>query len=460
MPSPFEPFSLQPLPEAVRAALVAMLEGEDLQLGASAAGGGGLGGDDDPASGTALVHAHALGCDSLLDASWRERSTGPGAGRPRGGAGRTSWRVQRTLLHLHRPGLSLPAFDLVPRRSLGHRLLAAASRVLGVPTLEIEGHPEFAARYAIFTANPASVRALLPAESLEALGTRATPASIGDLRIRVGPHGVLVHREIGGAWSDGRDRDERLDEEARRRLVEDALGACAPFANDPQAALRAIAAAPGGYAAEAADALESAGGLVGRAMRKRLVRRAMADAVRVQAPPRVEIPGPIAERAWRGTTMPIVVSGGLGVALLSMGVALLASAGGGGGGDERLVGGVFAAAGAAATVAAGVILRHRLARQRLVRRGDVARGVVVGIEATGATVNGDPIHRISILLAGEREPIVVKAGGDAARLARRMKERGTPTWVLQDPARPNRALWIEGWAGDAETGGVGRALDS
>jgi len=175
----------------------------------------------------------------------------------------------------------------------------------------------------------------------------------------------------------------------------------------------------------------------------------------VQAPPRVEIPGPIAERAWRGTTMPILVSGGLGVAFLSMGVALLASAGGGGGGggvDERLVGGVFAAAGAAATTAALFVVRYRLARQWLVRNGTVARGVVVGIEATGTTVNGDPIHRISILLDGEREPTLVKAGGDATRLARRMKERGTPTWVLQDPARPNRAIWIEGWAGDAESG--------
>ncbi len=430
---------LQPLPDAVRAALEELIEGDDLQLGVPSMGGGDGGDGGDRATGLAMLRTHPLGGEAVVDASWREHSRS-GSRRNRGPR---SWTVRRTFVLLHRPTLGFPEFELLPRASLGDRILAGISGMLGVPTLEIDDHPDFSKRYAIVTAHAASVRALLSRECLDAL------AAVGDLRIRVGGHGVLVHRAIGSSWSDGRDRDDRLDAAARERLVEDALAACAAFADDPLAAKRAADAVAGNYREEAAETLAAAGGLVGHLVRRHLVTAAMAGSIREQPPPRADIPPPIARRAWRSTTFPLLLLLAFGIGFPAIGAALLLK--GGPGGDDRVVGGVFTAVGAVAIGVGAFILRHRRARQRLLRRGRAVEASVVTVERTNTTVNNDRIHRVGFEIAGEPAPAIMKVGSKEAAIARRLRDRGEPTWVLQDEGIPTRVLWIAGWV-NGETG--------
>ncbi|MGA0872315.1 MAG: hypothetical protein ACO3SJ_05515 [Phycisphaerales bacterium] len=393
---------------------------------------------DDEGPGAARVRTHPLGCEVLVDASWREQST-PG---PKSSHSPRSWTVRRTFVFLHRPSLTFPEFELLPRGSFGDRLFAGLSGLLGVPTLEIADHPEFSKRYTIVTANGGSVRALLSREALDAL------AAFDDLRIKVGRHGVLVHRAIGSSWSDGRDRDERLDEAARARLVEDALAACATFANDPVAAKRAESAVAGTYREEATENLASAGGLVGHLVRRHLVTAEMVDSIREQPPPRADIPPPIARRAWRGTTFPLLLLLAFCLAFPALGIGLLLKTAPDG--DDRVVGGVFTGLGVVAIVIWSFILRHRLIRQRLVRRGVAVDASIAQVERTNTSVNNDRIHRIHFEVSGEPAPIIVKVGSAEATLARALQKRRERTWVLQDPSVPSRGLWIEGWANRSE----------
>ena len=410
---------------------------DDLRLAIESALGEGDLRFDESGPGSPRIRAHDRGREVLVDVAWREQSSGSGGSGHGASSPPRSWTVRRTILFFDRPEHGLPEFELVPRRTLGDRIGATALRLLGVPTLEIEDHPEFASRYTIVTANAESVRALL---------TRTMPdafALVGDLRVKVVRDGIVVHRAIGSSWSDGRDRDERLDEDGRRRFVEDALDACRGFTDDPQAARRAADAVKGSYAAEATETFERQGGLLGRAIRRLLVTRDMADSIREQVPPRVEVPGPIARRAWRGTTFPILVLGGLAAGFIAMGAALLTRSATGG--DDRIVGAVFGGVGLVPALIAGFILRHRWRRQRLVRRGVVVEGVVKKVERTNTTVNNDRIHRVHFAIDGEGDPVLVKVGSAEAAIARRLQKRGTRTWILRDPDVPARAVWIEGW---------------
>ena len=415
---------------------------DDLRLAIESALGEGDLRFDESGPGSPRIRTHDRGREVLVDVACREQSAGSGgSGRNASGPPR-SWIVRRTILLFARPDHGLPEFELVPRRTLGDRIGATALRLLGVPTLEIEDHPEFASRYTIVTANAESVRALLTRSTLDAF------ALVGDLRVKVARDGIVAHRALGSSWSDGRDRDERLDDDGRRRFVEDALAACRGFTDDPHAAHRAAEAVEGSYAAEAKQTFERPGGLLGRTIRRLLVTRDMTDSIREQVPPRVEIPPPIARRAWRGTTFPILVLGGLAAGFLAMGAALLTKSAPDG--DDRVVGAVFGGLGLVGAVIEGFIVRHRWRRQRLVRRGVVVEGVVTKVERTNTTVNNDRIHRVHFALDGDADPVAVKVGSTEAAVASRLQKRGTRTWVLRDPDVPARALWIEGWVSGDE----------
>jgi|GEM_PF-1018666 len=426
---PIDSFAPASLADDLRAAIESVLGGDDLQF-------------DTTGPGAARVQAHERGREVLVDVAWREQSSGSGGSGRGASVPPRSSIVRQTILFFDRPDHGLPEFELVPRRTLGDRISAAALRLLGVPTLEIDDHPEFASRFTIVTANAGSVRALLTRSTLDAF------ALVGDLRVKVARDGIVAHRAIGSSWSDGRDRDERLDEDGRRQFVEDALAACRGFVDDPQAARRAAEAVKGSYAAEAKDTFGRQGGLLGRAIRRLLITRDMADSIREQLPPRVDVPGPIARRAWRGTTFPMLVLGGLAAGFIAMGAALLTQSAPGG--DDRIVGAIFGALGLVAAVIDVFVARHRWRRQRLVQRGVVVEGVVTKVERTNTTVNNDRIHRVHFAVDRDAEPVAVKVGSSEAAVARRLQKRGLRTWVLQDPDVPARGLWIEGWVSGDE----------
>lgn len=383
------------------------------------------------------IRIHALGCDIVVDASWTESS---------GSAGRnqTSHRVRKTLVHLHRPEARLPEFQVLPKSGLAGGMLAALTKFVGMPMLDLDHAPEVSARYSVITANADSVRILLETGPLETL------AVIKDLELRFGARGVVASRSRGGLFRSGVDRDERLDEEGRRLLLEDATTVCGPMIDDPQVSRRAADAVEGTYAEEAARTYGDAsamGGLLGRMVRSRLVTHEMCEAIREQSPPRTVVPQQIARRAWQGTTFPLLIVSMFAVVFPTVGILLLTKATPAG--DDRLVGAIFTGVGSLVAVAWFFIMRHRRTRKRLVRRGHAVEAKVTQVERTDTSVNNDPIHRIHFDLDGRDEPLVVKCGSVAAKTARRMRESGRSTWVLVDPAKATRGLWVEGWAIEA-----------
>ena len=114
-----------------------------------------------------------------------------------------------------------------------------------------------------------------------------------------------------------------------------------------------------------------------------------------------------------------------------------------GGSTEGLV---FVGVGTAAAIATAFILRHRMIRKRLVTRGIVAEGRVTSVERTDTSVNDDVQHRITVETTDGLEPVVITMGSAPARQARRLQEIERPTWVLRDPRKPSRGLWLEGWS--------------
>ena len=99
-----------------------------------------------------------------------------------------------------------------------------------------------------------------------------------------------------------------------------------------------------------------------------------------------------------------------------------------------------------AALASILVLRHRAIRKRLVRHGTAAEGRITSVERTDTSVNDDPQHRISVETTDGLEPVVVTMGSAPAQQARRLMEAGGSTWVLRDPRKPSRALWLEGWS--------------
>jgi len=45
--------------------------------------------------------------------------------------------------------------------------------------------------------------------------------------------------------------------------------------------------------------------------------------------------------------------------------------------------------------------------------------------------------------------MIIKMGAGPAQQPRRMMESGRRTWILRDPKKPSRGLWIEGWSFEA-----------
>ncbi len=405
-------FVLAEMPPAAREALESALDQSGIELGPTA------------------ICTHPQGCDVLVDASWTESND------------EHHTEIRRTLLFFHRPQARLPEFELIPRQSLADRMALAMFRFAGVPTLDLDGEPEFSKRFLVITANPESARVLLGRDTIDAF------LACHDLRTKFFGRGAIVHRVRGDVGLTRRVRDERLDGPARRQFVADARLVASAIVDDPEASRRAVAAVPGSYGAEAKATYERSGGFIGRAVRGMLVTAAMVESLREQPPPRRDIPAPIARRAWRGTHFPLLVVGGLGLGFVTMGTIGILTARPG---TDNLIGGiVFSIVGTLALVATGFIIRHRSIRKRMVRWGTVASGSVETVEATDTSINNDRIHRITFTLDGESEARIAKMGSAAARAARRLRDSGGRTWVLVDPKSPARVLWPQGWVIDAK----------
>lgn len=409
VPGPWsEGFAPAPVPPAARQELASLLGESDLTFG------------------PALVRSHQHGIDVLVDATWTEAA--------RKGSRIT---ITRTVLLLVRPEASLPDFEILPTRHVGDRIAAAASTLVGIPSLAIADHPEFSALHHVRTANPASVRAILDRRTLDAF------AVLGDLRVKVSGRAVLLSR-AGHGVRRLRGREEVLDDAGRRRLLEDGLAACASFAEGADASRRADAAVPGTYEDEAIAEYQRSGGLVGVAARRLLVTREMIESLRGQQIPRLELPPQIRRRIASGTTAATMILSFMGIVFLAIGIGTVGGLAprGAGGSTLRVV---FAAFGAVMLVVAFLLVRHRRIRRRILERGVVVEGVVESVEVTAVTVNNDRIHRVTLRLDGAADPVVVKVGSAEARAATRLQVAAARTWVLQDPLKTSRAIWCEGW---------------
>ena len=381
--------------------------------------------------GTARVRQHAVGCDILVNVEWWDSGNeGPG------------YKVRHTVVFLHRPQTTLPEFEIRPRAGVAEKIFGGIGSLLGIPRLELEGESDLADRYAIMTANPESVRILMNRSAIDSL------LAVEDLYLRFTGRGVLASRRniegsSGGHGSLNRQkiRDHRLEDKAPAQLLADTLIAAGPIVDDPELGRRAADAVDGTYAQEAARHYEERGGIIGREVSKFVITGEMLSQIQQSALPRPEIPAPVARRAWGGTTFPLVLVLILAGVMLCVGIGVLA-----GGSQDGLI---FAGVGLVASIIWIVILRHRLVRRSLITHGTAVEGRLTSVERTNASVNDDPIHAITITTSDGGEPLVVKMGSGPAKQARRMMEAGKSTWILRDPGKPSRGLWIEGWCLDS-----------
>ncbi len=389
--------------------------------------------------GTARLLEHELGCDILVDVEWYDHDPdGPGHA------------VRHTVVFLHRPEAKLPDFEIRPRRGFAEKALGAIVSMLGVPSLELEGESEFSDRYTVMTTNAESVRVLLGRESIDAI------LAVDDLYFKFSGRGVLLSRVsvdgssgrrsstgVGdvGKVTDGRRRDHGLEDTASRALLQDALVAAGPIVDDPEVSRRAADAVEGTYAEEAVRNLTERGGFVARQLAKTLITGEMLEGLRSASTPRTEIPGPVARKAWGGTTLPLAIAPLFGLCFAGIGTVLAI-----GGQSEALI---FVAVGSLALLISGFIVRHRMMRKRLIVHGHAVDGRVTSVERTDTTVNEDPISKVTIETRDGGAPIVVKIGSQPATQARRMMESKPETWILRDPQEPSRGLWLEGWSLEA-----------
>ena len=387
------------------------------------------------------VRTHAMGSDIVVDASWTEfgKSSSSGASKSR--------RIRRSYVFFHRPDTTLPEFSIHARRGIaGKFLLGAASRLMGMPNLELEDEPEFNEKFTVNTSNPESVKTLLVRDVIDAL------VAIEDVQMTIVSRGVLFTRHpkayreshLEGARVGRRDQDERLDGRDRVKLIEDAITASAPIVDDPDAGRRAADAVEGSYAEEAVEHLTAKGGMVGRAIAKILVTSEMLDQLRSQPVPRRDVAAPIKKRAWGSWTLPFLILLCISLGAIVVGfVVAVVSGGGGMWWVLELVGLLFGC------IAAYVGLSRQMFK-RVVVYGEAMPGRITSVEKTNTSVNDDVIHEVTIQLsAPNTEPVVVKAGSNPAKTARRMMERGQETWVLVDPKKTSRGVWPEGWSFEA-----------
>lgn len=381
-------------------------------------------------AGTARVRRHEQGCDILVNVEWWDSGDdGPGC------------KVRHTVVFLHRPRTTLPDFEIRPRSGVSEGILQGIGSLLGIPKLEIEGEPRLSERYSIMTANPDSVRLLMNRNAIDSL------LAADDLHLRFTGRGMLASRRNVAGSSGGRGnldrervRDHRLQGGDPAGLLADALIAGGPIIDDPEIGRRAADAVEGSYAQEAVRHHQESGGIIGRQVVKHVITGEMLSRIERVPPPRRDIPGPIARRAWGGTTLPLVLVLVLSMVMLGVGVGLLAE-----GTQEGLVFGGF---GLLAAIAWVVILRHRLVRKSLLVGGVVIDARLTRVDRTNTSINDDPVHAITIETPDDGEPLVVKMGSGPALQARRMMEAGRSTWILRDPSKASVGLWIEGWCLD------------
>ncbi|TVQ81515.1 MAG: hypothetical protein EA380_01605 [Phycisphaeraceae bacterium] len=386
--------------------------------------------------GHTYIRTHDGGNDVLVEANWRESS---------GSSSSHSTPRSNLLLYFYRPDAHFPEFDIIPRDGLGVRILSFAAGALGLPTLDLPNEPEFMKRYMIVTANPGSVRSLLDRAAIDAL------IEARDLHIKSTDVGIIAMRSIkrSRSWRKIDDASQRNEFE---RMVIDATLACMAIVDDPEAGRRAESAVPGSFTEEAARTMLHSGGIMSAKVRKRLVPQRVVDALRDHPPPRWSTDPAIRRRAWGGTAAGMFGAGVFALGFGGIGIGLLSSSNR----DfvELIVGSLFSMVGAGATLAILLVLRHRLIRQRIVRRGRVVPAHIDSIERTDTIINGERIHRVKFRLQGaqhaDEEPIAVNIKASYVHQARRIHREQAPTWILQDPAKPRRALWPEGWVLEVE----------
>lgn len=381
--------------------------------------------------GTPRVRTHDLGCDVLVNVQWYEHDKdGPGH------------EVRHTVVFLHRPRTTLPEFEIRPRKGLGNKMLGMLVSMLGAPPLEIEDEPEFSERYTVMTANPDSVRILLGREVIDSL------VAVEDLFLKFSGRGVLASRHSVDGSSGSSDtltmrrvHDHRLDRDETRSLLEEALVAGGAIADDPELGRHAADAVEGSYAEEAVRSLTEQGGFIGRQIAKTLITSDMLDGIRTGRTPRSDVPPQLARRAWGGTRIPLIAAPVFGLVFAGIGIFSLI-----GGSTEGLI---FLGVGLVAILITGLVFRHRTIRRRLIIDGVMVEGHLTGVERTNTSVNDDPIHAVTIQTGDGGDPMIVKMGSGPAQQARRMMESGRRTWILRDPKKPSRGLWIEGWSFEA-----------
>jgi hypothetical protein len=331
---------------------------------------------------------------------------------------------------------------------MGATVLRAITSMLGAPPLELDDEPDFSDRYTVMTMNPESVRILLSREAIDSL------LAVDDVFLTFSGRGVIASRhalgssgsrstsDLGGAgtFTTQKSSDRRLDAEGTKSLLVDTLIAGGAIVDDPETSRRAADAVEGSYASEAARHLQDQGGLLGRELAKTFITGEMLDQIRTERTPRMNIPKPIARRAWGGTNIPLLIAPVFGLSFAGIGgLSML---------DGQVEGLVFLGVAAIAGIIAAFVLRHRIIRRKLIIHGVVTEGRITHVERTDTTVNDDPVHEITLQTVDGGDPIAVRMGSAPAQQARRMMETAPTTWVLRDPGNPSRSLWLEGWCLD------------
>ena len=390
--------------------------------------------------GPALIRKHPAGCDAIVDASWFEN---PSASSQQTKS--SARQMHRLLMYFHRPDATLPQFEIIPRIGLITRVLSASAGILGLPMLDLPDEPEFMRRYMIVTANPESVRTLLDRPAIDAL------IEARDLRIKSTDVGIIAMRAIKHSRSR-RKTDDAAPRDDFERMIIDATLACMAFTDDPEAVRRAADAVPGSFTEEAVQTLMRTGGMIGAEMRKRLVPQSAVDALRDQPPPRSKIDPSIRRCAWGVTRFPMLITGAFALWFPAIGVGLLLSTATVP--NAIAIGTILLVVGVGATIAFLLLLRHRLIRQHIVRRGIVVPASIKTIERTDTIINDERIHRVKFRPEGPRqsseEMLIIRIGASYLDRARRIRREKAITWILQDPAKPRRALWPEGWVLEVE----------
>ena len=95
---------------------------------------------------------------------------------------------------------------------------------------------------------------------------------------------------------------------------------------------------------------------------------------------------------------------------------------------------------------AGYSLLERRRAERMLIHGTVAELRVTAVESTGVQVNKRPLYRITLARAdapGTEPRVERRSDARAVRFAMERLESHQPMFVLVDPKKPARTLWIE-----------------